>query len=807
MMTVVDARHVISSLFIMLKEDIYVLMRIEILVALVTAMFMVMFIMDFYRCRSRSSIVITALKTIDGLSDQIVVYLIGVMQSADFKNDLFPVWAIVLVSLRASLGYLSGYGIPDRERRLHEVANVTKFLGVGLLTGTRGLVFTKPLWSMWAILLLRSLYRFFAVHKAIDSLWHGRSSEFLPEYMGTLRQPDCEENSSGNGNGTRSIDPDKDHKYLIYGESRQKMEVKKPGYTLHLDVTDRNSLITLDKVLECPGNLLTSDNKYKDISVAFTLSRLLRCRLEDVTLHRESVLRTQHLITSETNSALHMDDAERAFRILELELAFVRDYFYTLYPMVFWQGLVSLCFSLLLSMATFGVAFWLAIGIRKVYRPTEETLVLMAGSCNVDVVITWVFIFFMMFKEVWEVVTYLLSNWTRLLLVSSYVKKPKAFMEDFIRSIFKSKIADPWHRRIDQYDLLNSYTYKPSFWKLANVLSMGKVPTKIDGKKRGEAIKIPPCVKPAIMCALRRMDLKSLQLPARIPSLTLSSVDQFNRYSWACFKLHTCSQVILVWHIATSLCEIKLAQDHGTTSPGILRSALSSLLSCCTSQPQLVDKKSDLSGTLETNYHIANSLSRYCAYLQVFQPGLLPDSFVVPEVIFNETVEHARKQLTDCSLLIHSYKKLMVMEVAEDSVDARLRMNIIQQGASLGNDLIKYENEESRWMILAGVWADLLVHIAPSWNAAEHKNSLEAGGELITLIWALLWHCGIEKSSLWDKDETPEGSPQAPRQNNYTETSRVHPMMQDQPNEEISESFEERQTSSTGRDGNTEMLR
>lgn len=767
-MKMVDVRGVIASLFIMLKEDIYVLIRIEILVTLVTAMFLVMFIMDFYRCRSRGSIIITALKTVDGLSDQIVVYLLGVMQSAEFDNHLFAVWAVVLVSLRASLGYLSGYGIPDRERRLTEVANVAKFLAVGILNGTRRLEFTKPLWSLWAILLLRSLYKFFSGQKAISSLWHGRSSEFLPEYMRALPD-DSEESSTDNG----------PQKYLIYGEYRQKIDLKRPGYTLHLKTIEENSLITLDKVTKCKEQLMRSDSRYKDMTIAFTLSRLLRCRLEDVTLHREKALTTQHLITSEITVGGLDSNAERAFRILELELAFVRDYFYTLYPMVFWQGLFSLCFSLLLSMATFSVAFWLALGIREVYQPPQETLVLWVRGWNVDAVITWVFLFFMMFKEAWEMVTYVLSNWTRLLLVCKYVQKssPDALMENLTKSIFKSKIANPWHGCIDQYDFLESYTYKPSFWKLANALSMGKVPKKTDGKKCGKAIKIPQCVKPAILNALLRLGLNSPQLPKEIPYLTQSGspVDQFTRYSWAYLELHTCSQVILVWHIATSLCEIKLAQDHGIdlTNPGFLRSAWSYLLCRCTSQPYLVGKSSNLHESLETNYHVAKSLSQYCAYLQVFQPGLLPDSFVVPEVIFEETVGHARERLTDCNLIRCRYNKLM--EAAENCVDERLSMNIIQQGATLGKDLIKYEDEESRWKILAGVWADLLVHIAPSWNAADHKNSLEAGGEFITLVWALLWHCGIEKSSLWDKGEAPGRNAPVPLENNSTGTSNSQP--------------------------------
>jgi hypothetical protein len=183
-----------------------------------------------------------------------------------------------------------------------------------------------------------------------------------------------------------------------------------------------------------------------------------------------------------------------------------------------------------------------------------------------------------------------------------------------------------------------------------------------------------------------------------------------------------------------------------------------------------------MTGELETDYHTAISLSQYCAYLQVFLPALLPDSFVVPDLIFLETLEDVREQLKDCNLRKCSYSKLMAIaeEAAGNNVDRVMGMNILQQGATLGKALIDNEDQESRWKILAQVWADLLVHMAPSWNAADHKYHLESGGEFITLIWALLSHCGIEKSRLWDKDEATGISAQVHQENNG-ETNNIQP--------------------------------
>ena len=217
------------------------------------------------------------------------------------------------------------------------------------------------------------------------------------------------------------------------------------------------------------------------MSLAFTLSRLLRCRLEDAPLHSESITMTRHLIISEAIGGQHAEPdveakraAGRAFRILGLEIAFVRDYFYTFYPMVFWRGLFSLPFMLLQSTATFAATTWLAVVIIRINS--------VDGEFNVQLIATLVFLSFLMFKEVWEMVTYLLSNWTRLLLVCKYVRSQcwclgSAFLtENLTRFFFTTKIVDPWHGRIDQFQFLQSCTYKPTFWNLAHTATLGVIP-------------------------------------------------------------------------------------------------------------------------------------------------------------------------------------------------------------------------------------------------------------------------------------------------------------------------------------------
>ncbi|TVU24185.1 hypothetical protein EJB05_26588, partial [Eragrostis curvula] len=774
-----DIRDLVSSLFIMLNKETFVLFRIEFLVVLVTVLFLAMFVMDIFRRYIHSSIMRSVFSLFDAVSDSIVIYLLGAMQTAPFKNQLFPVWALVLVNFRYSIDFVSGYGVPDRGgRRFTEWRNVVKLLGSAFLNWTRGSRFARPLWSLWALQILRSWYRLHSRTLAFNSLWHGASSELVSEYM-------RKEHDSRNWK-PEECDPVsmEGYKYLVYGE---RVKLQKPQYVLQTN-TESTSSLTLDKIWGCRGHLLCTGSdpenlndkiqgkNLKDLSLAFALSRLLRCKLEDVMLQRDVC----HINKKLVKTTIIEEDAKRAFRIMEMQLAFVNDYFNTRYPMVFWSGLRSLSFSLLQSVVTFGVILSLSVDIRRVYKPPHGELVHVVEKVNVDMIITWVFMAFMMFKEIWEMVTYLLSDWTRLLLVCLYVNREDKHIrnprtERLILSFFKSKIIDKsWHGLIDQYVFVQSYDDKPKIWNWIHKITTGMIPKKEDGAKLSSAIDVPEYVKPVILktlnAILERMGMGSSS-PAEMVETNRNNVETVNtnghtlpsdimtlsgeriaRYGWACTDLKTSSQVILVWHIATSLCEMALAKKNKVdlSKPGFLHSKLSCFTDCCSSKPYLNDVNME-------GYIIANSLSRYCGYLLVSKPDLIPDSFLVPNMIFQESVKSARDEiLKGCDSLDSRYKKLRseACQAEANSNDVKEGEDVLKQGAMLGTALLNFEGEEGCWEILAGVWAE------------GAKKCLESGGELITNIWALLWHCGIEKSSLWPTDDAPDNTAPADLQDN-----------------------------------------
>ncbi|PNT70619.1 uncharacterized protein LOC100823751 [Brachypodium distachyon] len=836
-MGIQDIRDGVSSLFVMLNKEKFVLFRIEFLVVLVTLLFLAMFIMDIFRRHIRNIIMKTIFSIFDAVSDSIVLYLLGAMQTANFKNQLFPVWALVLVSFRYNVDFISGYGVHDRHgRRFLEWRNVVRLLGSAFLNLSRGSRFAPALWSLLALQILRSWYRFFSYGLAVRSVWHGRSSEVVTEHMragphtSNWKPEDC------------NAEKMEGYKYLVHGETNKSIKFSKPRYAISIDNAqkvqqakhgsatsqEKSSLVTLDRIWGCRRHLLSPENNQgndpKDLSLAFALSRLLRCRLEDVALPQEFFFINRKLVKTKI---LEEQNTDRAFRVMELQLGFVNDYFNTRYPIVFWNGLLSLFSNLFLSVVTSGVVCWLAVDIYKVYKPPKNDWAHVVHGYNIDMIITWVFMFFMVFKECWEMSSYLVSDWTRLLLVCRYAQKKQECtrnrrMESTISSFFTSSITTKqWHGLIDQYVFLESYDDRPRFWNLIHTITIGMVPKKEDGTTLADAINVPECVRPAILkklCAnLEKLStLDAVQQPDNpnrnhedrsgwiLPKVitSLSDGDRRKRYGWACFDLPTCSHVILVWHIATSLCEMKLARGHGVdlSKPGLLGSLLLYFTNFCSSKPYLLDvdektkkKKKEnekLPDKLQEMYITANSLSRYCASLLLLKPDLIPDSFHVPKMVLEETVIRARDNiLKNCDSLQSRYDQLMkeAEKAIQDADDVIKKEDVVLLGAMLGKELIDQETEEECWEILSGLWADLLVHIAPSWNAEAHKQCLESGGEFITYIWTLLWHCGIEKSKLWPvEDMYGKDAPGAPQDENVQLAQEMQPICAG-PREQIEE--------------------
>ncbi|XP_048549641.1 uncharacterized protein LOC125529277 isoform X1 [Triticum urartu] len=789
----VKATELVKWSLLFEDSDSAVLMRIEFLVVAIASVFLLMSFLDMFRRRCRYSSIKYLLLILDAISDSSFIYTIGLMQSAPFKKDLFSIWALILVNLRFNACFISAYGIPDQDNsHITEGARVMSLLGVAFLIGTQNSQFKHPIWVLWAMQQMRSMYLIVAYSWASGSFLHGWSSPLVTAYMGT-EAGICRE-----GDPTTMLK----YKYLVCGDQKQKVQLQAPGYEFYLKVKSEGVFITLDKTWQLPSNQHADDDAgdvqpswTKDLCLSFALYRLLRCRFDDLPLPADSIKSTRKLMyeiigkKDEDLSAqihhhaegtfsgdlpaqighhsersfsrglpAHIDHhAERAFGIAELELAFLNDYFYTRYPILFWRG-----FPLIFAWyppLTIALIAWLGRDIYKLYKPKQGEIAHVVHRVNVDLIITWIFMGIIVLKESWKVVTYLLSDWTKVMLLCEYTSRTLKWVPEWLWEFLVQILCTPgcrigrrWHNKIGQYEFLQSFGHNPRnilYW-----LSLGLVPKEIRGAKVGSPTELPEDVKAAVLKSLCSLDLKQNSLKSDLPT----DVKQFN-FEWT-FKLGTWCHSILVWHIATSLCEIELAQHYNSSlTTSELLSAIKTALNCFSSQPYVI-KEDRIEGWLRANYIAANSISRYCAYLLLIEPDLLPDSFLTADDLFRNTVDEALDILKGCDTLQSIYRRLIrgVPQQDDQKMD-RLRTHpntILASAARLAWSLIhEIPDEVVRWKVLAEVWVDILVHTAPSWNASAHKKCLATGSEFITHIWVILSHCNVHSSKRWPYQEPP----------------------------------------------------
>jgi hypothetical protein len=346
----------------------------------------------------------------------------------------------------------------------------------------------------------------------------------------------------------------------------------------------------------------------------------------------------------------------------------------------------------------------------------------------------FVLLVLVLIAEVREVSAYICSNWTKVAIICQCVKSaslqhPLGTMRKWIVGLLlrcRWKIVTHWDEKICQCSVL--VLHPTSRTTLLGIIR--RVFHLPDEKWK---VKLPAAVKVCIMDAVRSTAASSassnggfhFHLSNGRRSLLQSQVGR--SFLWACCNGNGnggTSDTILTWHIATSILEVR----HPASS----------------------------SSPISDHHHhhkiAATHLSRYCAYLMTWSPDLLPDEVAWSKGLYEDVKADAvrvlagttagrrrrRRRLTTTSTPEAEYKELVKL-LKEGS-----NHSVLRNGAWLGKQLVELaDGEETAWAILAGFWAEMVLHVAPSENLKGHKKAVARGGELITLLWALLFHAGI----------------------------------------------------------------
>jgi hypothetical protein len=436
-------------------------------------------------------------------------------------------------------------------------------------------------------------------------------------------------------------------------------------------------------------------------------------------------------LLAEEDEATHYSTA---FDIIEVELGFLYDIFFTKHAVFFHYELPFFILVLLKFIHAVLLGVFL-IG----YFPTISTPepIIEVGTRRVDVVVTFVIMVSLLLLETIQFILYFTSDWAIVSLAWSYTiwdtrlqhdrRKPIVSIIQFLRRllIFASKKifgrTNMWQCQMGQSSLFeccisanSSHVILREFKKRVKFLYMWSFQSTVFSKKTFQVV--PALIRSEIVSCLRTYS-NGDPLTKGETALHLNGVHE--EFSWA-LKNNSQTVVMIIWHIATEYCSIA-SSDEGAD--------------------QVHHHQQEENVKLDNYKQVATTLSKYCAYLMFFIPELLPGNSSDTAFFLYDMSEEGRRVLGKSK---PNRDKLLNVIADSESSDNNIEDTIFLKGLKLGRDLEK-EDVVLRWKLISEFWAETIVYIAPSDNIAAHMERLAKGGEFLTHVWALLTHAGILK--------------------------------------------------------------
>nr|TKW00753.1 hypothetical protein SEVIR_8G132000v2 [Setaria viridis] len=436
--------------------------------------------------------------------------------------------------------------------------------------------------------------------------------------------------------------------------------------------------------------------------------------------------------------------AERAFDVVEQELTFLDEYYQAIIPLAlpkpklfFANFAFSIFFILVYCIAVmlvtgngdmFHVLASLLRGLvdlsadmvlqYRCFLHQASFLVGMVLSSS-DLIITFLLTITLLTVETYEFIHYLLSDWHLASVLCNYARKPALQKQARVRRAVEAalwvKVRSNPVIKVHQFTLLKTHQLHPRrIWMLLSRLLKRRLVGLPDVAVTAEAKK---AIVEVLKTVLDRPDGHSRFTNGR-EALRRNS---FEHLEWACDDSGGGATVILVWHLATLLLETR-NDDRG--------------------QHQLPPAG-----------EAAVTLSRYCAYLVAYEPGLLPDDPAWTDRKYRDMRAELASFFRSCCTTTHRRDRLMATGFHHGDQKEHSSSKLMAKGVMLAKELEKaaggstapYAQHERVWGMLLELWAELLVFVAraPSGGPDAHALALANGGEFITHIWAMLTHAGL----------------------------------------------------------------
>ncbi|XP_020188257.1 uncharacterized protein [Aegilops tauschii subsp. strangulata] len=660
------------------------LLRVELLVLFSTLAWILLERFGSFRRRYSHGFFRLLIWTVYTLSTVLAPYTVGLLQAGPFRDQTFVLWGTILLLIQVHSDSLSVYSIQDIEQRKKMLAQqvLQIFLVLWLIINGSGgnKSYRATIWIVYILSIIQAFRKFRHLSKASKKGGLVEHSKVIADHMVSEHQLD-----QGIINPTTM----EGYSYIFHGEMKlASLLPAAPEYRVELKEVTSVKYITIDSVwrwIESRGfeHKETAEG-YKDIALSFTLFKLLKRRFCGYRLGEAGLEKTLHLVL---HGLLSGDEGSyvRTFQVIEEELSFLYDFFYT--------RMESVAHTFFLSITAIStIIVWNSISgaFSRHYHHTNLehrffgadvirgiTILLLANL--VLIYLMKIFVRPRRFGIVWKLC---------LEVPNDTPTNPQTKTETW-----SPTAGETWERKLGQYSLLLNFDYDP--WNALSFLSLGLIEATRKGQKAGEKIKLADTVIVHVLSQFKNNN-------GKLENGQSATNQLGSQFSWAC-TLPTHIHTILVWHIATTISWNEVP----------------------------------LEGNLDRL--VAVSLSDYCAYLVAFVPDMLPGHGYDTRCTFDAVVLEAQQCLAECETVSNRCEKLVRGLGGMGGTGT-----ILYMGAKLGRQLRDMvPDQEQRWKVLADFWAEFILFLAPSDNTEIHGEKLSAGGEFMTHLWALLTHAGI----------------------------------------------------------------
>uniref|UniRef100_A0ACD5Y349 Uncharacterized protein n=1 Tax=Avena sativa TaxID=4498 RepID=A0ACD5Y349_AVESA len=657
------------------------------------------------------------------------------------RAGLILIWMLLVELLRKKVDDIRWQGYSSTIQRAGRVVWLGSLVFFNIRSAGRKAVFA----TMWILCATKVVQRIAFTEVAKRSYVHGKNPWLITSYMAQMLKADdllamdVEGAAAPLRSGEEVL---KRCNYIVTGEDNMVKEATADGYELDMDMDGPFSgVITVGKIWKLDDDYesdrifidFDSDQRLRRLCLSFALFKLLRRRLvHQGEITEEEAIHCKSIIFRGLCKCKNGNDSEEAlFQVLNDELNFLCEYYHSVVPVVLASPFFLLANYILLPFVVCGLCLMTIIlcGYGDVgyafYSIHKDNFALQSGLSKlticllegfrspsyffslVDLSITCLLFIIFFYEEIWEFLVFLLSNWFIISIIGSYASKPRWRMSPTITGTFRrlmwlrSKMS---HGSIcfRQFSLLNLRW--PVIFGVPTTLSLmvRSVPVPI---------KVKRCIKDYLLAHDYDVGLTN--------GKSALQKNHMGSLSWAC-ESKSISEVILTWHIATSLIQERCP-------------------------PQSKDGAA--------SYKAATTLSKYRAYLVAFHPELLPDNQDKTEAVF-EAVKAELKDKLGCGEYYFSRRRTRVDKIMEHGLDQGLWIEnkMVKNGATLAKALVTLADSDrgALWKLLADVWTELVVYVAPSSNEERvkgHEKVLVQGGEFVTMLWALATHIGVYRHS------------------------------------------------------------